>query len=174
VVFGPADTLRRDVRIGERRPWNTTTATASANHRSTTQAITPACPRFGASPVSEPRAGLYAKSVQFPVVDVSGWTRGEPEPGGDEAKLWLSAPDDFPLGGRWLLKPRKLKVEKVSKARLQAGESHGVLVGGQDWAEKIAYELADLLEIPAVTTELAVLTDTQGTMRGSMSRDMRP
>jgi hypothetical protein len=47
-----------------------------------------------------PRAGLDAESVQFPVVDVSSWTRGEPEPGGDEAKLWLSAPDAFPLGGR--------------------------------------------------------------------------
>ncbi len=35
-----------------------------------------------------------------------------------------------------------LKVEKVSKVRLQAGESHGVLVGGQDRAEEIAYEMA--------------------------------
>jgi hypothetical protein len=47
-----------------------------------------------------PRAGLDAEWVQFPVVDVSSWTRGEPEPGGDEAKLWLSAPDAFPLGVR--------------------------------------------------------------------------
>jgi hypothetical protein len=35
-----------------------------------------------------------------------------------------------------------LKVENVSKVRLEAGESHGLLVGGHDRAEKIAYEMA--------------------------------
>jgi hypothetical protein len=45
-----------------------------------------------------------------------------------------------------------LKVENVSKVRLQAGESHGVLVGGYDRAEQIVYEMAPARLSLAFTT----------------------
>jgi hypothetical protein len=107
-------------------------------------------------------------------------------------KWWFTAPDDSRLAGRWLLKPRKAKTQRLSAEREQAGESAGVFIGGQDWAEKISYEVARLLGIPAAATELAVVNDPAvatrlsddplfvahiaqaGTLRGSISHDIRP
>ena len=57
------------------------------------------------------------------------------------------------------LKPRKAKTQRLSAEREQAGESAGVFIGGQDRAEKISYEVARLLGIPAAATELAVVND---------------
>ena len=51
-----------------------------------------------------------------------------------------------------------------------------MLIRGEDWAEKISYELAKLLAIPAAETELATVIQLHTSERvyGSMSRDMRP
>ena len=108
------------------------------------------------------------------MVDLSSWVRGEREPGGDEQKRWYKAPSGSEHEGHWLFKPRRIKEVPLSRERLEHGESPDVLVRGNDWAEKIAYELAKLIEIPSVVTELASLVREAETVVGSMSRDMRP
>ena len=51
-----------------------------------------------------------------------------------------------------------------------------VLVRGEDWAEKISYEIAKLMSVPAAETKLATVVRlrTPERLYGSMSRDMRP
>ena len=114
--------------------------------------------------------------MQFAVVDTADWIRGEVEPGGDEEKFWLTAPPDGDHPGHWLFKPRRVKSLKLSKARQQLGDEPDVLVRGDDWAEKISYELSCLVTVPAVVTELALAVDRHSNIpiNGSMSLDMRP
>lgn len=111
----------------------------------------------------------------FGVVDLCGWTRGASEPGGDERKRWFHAPEASPYVGHWLFKPRTEKTLVLSRARQARGESPDVLVSGEDWAEKVGYELAVQVGVPAAATELArVIPLGESThVRGSMSRDMR-
>lgn len=90
--------------------------------------------------------------VSFEVKDVSSWAMLEVEPAGEDGKSWLSDPH---RDSSWLFKPRV--------------ERHG-RVQGEDWAEKVAAELALVLEIPAAVVELAV----RGGQRGLISRDVRP
>ena len=45
----------------------------------------------------------------YDAVDVADWTRGESEPGGDEAKRWFIGPDSLQHAGHWLFKPRRIK-----------------------------------------------------------------
>lgn len=113
---------------------------------------------------------------RFPVVDLEGWTRGEREPGGDEAKRWFIAPPESSYDGHWLFKPRRVKELALSKERQRRGDKPDVLIRGENWAEKIAYELAVLLGVPSAETHLAsVIELTSGSrVYGSMSRDMRP
>lgn len=115
-------------------------------------------------------------SALFGVVDLDdGWTRGAPEPGGDERKRWFHGPDSSPHAGHWLFKPRTEKQLRLSAARQARGDSPDVLISGEDWAEKISYELAVLLRLPAARTELAtVVTPEKDRVWGSMSLDMRP
>lgn len=68
----------------------------------------------------------------FPEIDTSDWTPARDEQMGSKEKLWIIDPD----GIHWLLKrPR--------------GNS------GEDWAEKIAAQLAELLGVPHALVELA-------------------
>ncbi|MCT7292953.1 hypothetical protein NVV99_18640 [Rhodococcus sp. PAE-6] len=112
----------------------------------------------------------------FNIVDLGDWTRGESDPGGDEAKRWFRAGDCSPYAGRWLFKPRTEKTLPLSRKRQALGDEPDVLVGGEDWAEKISYELAKLIRVPAAETELATVIRSTDRRRvwGSMSRDMRP
>ena len=112
----------------------------------------------------------------YEVVDLADWTRGESEPGGDEAKRWFIAPETSPHAGHWLFKPRRIKTLELSKERQHRGDKPDVLVRGEDWAEKISYEVAQLLSVPAAETELATVVQlrTHERVYGSMSRDMRP
>ncbi|PXW25081.1 UNVERIFIED_CONTAM: hypothetical protein DES50_12329 [Williamsia faeni] len=114
--------------------------------------------------------------VPFEIVDLAEWTRGESEPGGDEAKRWFLAPESSPHAGHWLFKPRTEKTLTLSATRRARGDEPDLLVGGEDWAEKITYELAKLAEIPAADTELATVVRWQDGRQsvGSMSHDMRP
>lgn len=57
----------------------------------------------------------------YEVVDLAEWTRGESEPGGDEAKRWFIAPDCSRFAGHWLFKPRRIKALTLSKARQKLG-----------------------------------------------------
>jgi len=106
------------------------------------------------------------------VVDLSAWRRGDTEPGGDEAKRWYTSPDDE---SRWLFKPAMTKELKLSKARALRGDSPDILRMGDDWAERVSFELATLLEIPAASSELAVVSTSDTVpVEGSISRDVRP
>ncbi len=114
--------------------------------------------------------------ASYEVVDLADWTRGESEPGGDEAKRWFIGPDSSRYAGHWLFKPRRIKTLQLSKERQLLGDTPDVLVRGEDWAEKVSYEVARLLAVPAAETELATVVQlhTQERVFGSMSRDMRP
>ena len=114
--------------------------------------------------------------MDFEVVDLTSWVRGEREPGGDEEKRWFEAPGDTPLEGHWFFKPRRVVELTLSKPRQERGDPPDILVRGEDWAEKISYELSQLIALPAATTELAqTVRRRDGTLAtGSMSRDIRP
>ncbi|MEB3065671.1 HipA domain-containing protein [[Mycobacterium] zoologicum] len=112
----------------------------------------------------------------FSVVDLRGWTRGESEPGGDEEKRWFRAPESSPYSGHWLFKPRQTKALLLSKERQERGDEPDLLIRGENWAEKISYEVAKLIGVPTVETELATVRRLQSDeqLHGSISRDMRP
>jgi hypothetical protein len=74
----------------------------------------------------------------YPIIDVSNWRRFNEEPMGTKAKFWLAAPG----GQLWLFK-------YFSQ-------------GGDDWAEKIAAELAKALTMPHSHAELARYGDRFG------------
>lgn len=84
--------------------------------------------------------------------DVSDWLFVATEPAGDAQKLWLEDPTS---GARWIYKPRK-----VNPAWCQ----------GEDWAEKIVAEVANLLHVPTACVELAIRDGASG----SISRDLKP
>lgn len=88
----------------------------------------------------------------FPVVDVSAWEVVRDETSGAEEKAWLRDPD---TGQDWLFKAVTVKL----------GHVHG-----EDWAEKSAAHLADLIGIPCARIELA----GRGTSQGSISLDLCP
>jgi hypothetical protein len=88
----------------------------------------------------------------FPVVDVSAWEVVRDETSGAEEKAWLQDPG---TGQDWLFKAVTVKL----------GHVHG-----EDWAEKSAAHLADLIGIPCARIELA----RRGTSRGSISLDLCP
>lgn len=78
------------------------------------------------------------------VVDVSSWGAAEEETLGTKTKGWLSSPE----GSRWLFKePRPAT--------------------GDDWSEKAACGLAELLQLPHARVELA----SRGGRPGSISLD---
>jgi hypothetical protein len=114
--------------------------------------------------------------VLFPVIDLATWVRGEWEPGGDEEKRWFSAPEGAGYRGHWLFKPRREKELVLAKSRRDRGDSPDLLVRGEDWAEKISYEVARMISIPSAVTELATTVRRRDGQRvtGSMSRDIRP
>lgn len=119
---------------------------------------------------------LRVVAKPFEVVVVDEWERGEREPGGDDEKRWFTAPIGSPFAGHWLFKPRTVTTLELSKARKVRGDKPEVLVTGEDWSEKVSYELAVLLDLPAAVTELAtvVRAATGERVWGSMSRDIRP
>jgi hypothetical protein len=115
--------------------------------------------------------------VPFPVIDLAptGWIPGEREPGGDESKRWFTPPDDSPYAGRrWLFKPRRIKELPLSQKRQLSGDPPDLLVRGDDWAEKVSYETARLIAVPAATTELGLVNSGNERTPGSLSRDVRP
>lgn len=80
--------------------------------------------------------------AEYPIVDVSTWRAYEQEPLGTKRKIWLEAPD----ARMWLFKYRHRPMT------------------GDDWAEKIACEIARLLGIPHAEAELATFTQRDGTV----------
>ncbi|MEI6871702.1 MAG: HipA domain-containing protein [Verrucomicrobiota bacterium] len=82
----------------------------------------------------------------FPIIDVSSWEVYRAEPMGTKAKDWRLSPDD---GQPWLLK-------------LNRKDNRTGIFAGEDWSEKIAAELAELLGIPHAIVELASVNSLPG------------
>ncbi len=78
--------------------------------------------------------------------DVSSWRVVDAEPLGTDEKAWL---EDH-LGNRWLFKPAEIKRNGTRQ--------------GQDWAEKIAAEIASLLRLPHAHVELVVREAAEGSV----------
>jgi len=80
----------------------------------------------------------------YPILDANAWPSPELETLGTKSKAWLTAPNGY----RWLYK------------RPRPGT-------GDDWAEKVAAELAALIDVPRAEVELGL----RGDVRGSLSLD---
>jgi HipA-like C-terminal domain len=89
---------------------------------------------------------LIAKPDTYPVIELkSGWLLGD-EQMGSKDKYWMQLPDDsYP----WLFK----------FSRVSAGRSTG-----EHWAEKIAAEIAELMEVPHARVELAEFDGHPGSL----------
>ena len=94
----------------------------------------------------------------LPVVDVSAWEVAAYEPAGLDEKLWLIEPA---TGLSWLYKP----VTRHARPHANLDSRQG-----EDWAEKISSELAQLLGVPNARVEMA----TRDGIAGSISLDLRP
>src|SRR4051812_5168203 len=71
--------------------------------------------------------------MPFPIIDVSDWPWNLDEPIGSKSKLWVLNPEQR---RRWLFKERR--------------HDHG-----EDWSEKVAAEVAELLGINHAIVEMA-------------------
>lgn len=85
-------------------------------------------------------------SIIFPIIDVTSWPTAGEEVMGSKPKVWLEAEG----GIRWLFKERH---------RLHTGD---------DWAEKVAAEIAGAIGIPHAMVELA----KRNCKRGIITRDL--
>jgi hypothetical protein len=108
-----------------------------------------------AAPSPTPNAGLaILGSVEE--VDVTTWTYiGVEELGSKPNKRWLEHDGEL-----WLFKP-------VTRQRHRGGSFQK----GDDWAEKIAAELAHSLRLPAATIELARHSGTPGIISRNIAGD---
>ena len=88
----------------------------------------------------------------FPVLDISDWRLAGVEPTGLTPHYWYRQPDAPEL---WLFKPVEVPDGRVL---------------GDDWSEKVASEVASLLEIPAARIELA----RRATQVGCISQNLIP
>ena len=80
-------------------------------------------------------------SEPYPIVDVTAWPREYDETLGTKEKFWVRGPD----AKRWLF--------KFSYRVSQDGKTRTVV--GDDWAEQIASEIAEVLGLPHATVEMA-------------------
>lgn len=99
-------------------------------------------------------AGRYSE------VDVAGWERAHEEMLGTKPKRWLFDPDTETY---WLMKD-------VTFNDRSDGSSYQK---GDDWAERIAAEVAELLGLPAAKVELATGGSGAETDLGVISRSIR-
>jgi hypothetical protein len=83
-------------------------------------------------------------SDQFPILDVAEWPVGGDEQLGTKEKRWLIDPN----GQHWLFK--RVRGDATGAPR------------GEDWAEKVAAELAALLHLPVAHVELAAYRGQRG------------
>lgn len=87
----------------------------------------------------------------FAVLDTSTWVSEETEDLGKKRKTWMVDPGGQP----WLFKQVR-------------SDDQGPR--GEDWAEKVAAEVAALLDLPHATVELAKGSFVEGASRGIISR----
>lgn len=86
----------------------------------------------------------------FPVFDVTDWPVTDFEPGGDEEKYWVRGnPDEVGEDQAWLWKQVTIKQLPAKGGGTRPYQQ------GEDWAEKISFELAVLCGLPSARVELA-------------------
>ncbi len=102
---------------------------------------------------------IMGDSEPYDEVDVSDWDRAEVEELGTKPKRWLSRPD---TGDRWLM--------KYATTSRPAGQQE--YRKGDDWAERIAYGIAELLGIPAAPVELAFETSDSNKRFGTICQSV--
>ena len=83
----------------------------------------------------------------YPTIDGSGWTLDQSEPIGTRLKDWLISPDAE--GARWLVKWNRIPKKGPPP--------------GEDWSEKVATKIAELMGLPHAGVEFAV--DADGRLR---------
>ncbi len=101
-------------------------------------------PRQAASWIKDAASGVVWSVPAFPVRDVSGWAESRVEQMGSKAKVWLEQPG----GSQWLYKYAR-------------SDGAGRLYG-DDWAEVLAYHLAQLVGVPAPLVEFAERDGARG------------
>ncbi|HUP71394.1 MAG TPA: hypothetical protein VM142_16500 [Acidimicrobiales bacterium] len=101
--------------------------------------------------------------AEYLVVDVEGWeVLGIEQMGSKPDKFWIEAPPDAPVEKRrWLFKPVTTQHER--------GRDYAK---GDDWAEKVAAEVAVYLGVPAAPVELATRQGVPGIISGIISGDI--
>jgi hypothetical protein len=89
---------------------------------------------------------MMVMSETYPVIELqSGWLLGD-EQMGSKDKYWMQLPDDsYP----WLFKFSRSSADRIT---------------GEHWAEKIAAEIAALIDVPHARVELAVLDGHPGSL----------
>lgn len=92
--------------------------------------------------------------AEFPVANVTEWELVAEETSGIVPKVWLAQPGTDPEV-RWLLKTVTIKNDHVH---------------GEDWAEKIASHVGQMLTIPCAEIEMA----TWNGLTGCIVRNLRP
>jgi len=92
----------------------------------------------------------------FETIDVSDWEDARPEQMGTKRKIWLRKPaPEGVKGAKWLFKYRfQYETSKIYR--------------DDDWSEKLAAEVAELLGVPHARVELA----SRRSERGVISRDL--
>jgi len=95
---------------------------------------------------------------EYPIIDVTSWPAEQDEPMGTKEKVWLR---DHQSGKRWLFKHNRL-IDREAK-----------VYAGEDWSEKIASELAEVLGIPHASVDLAKRKDIRGVISLDFIGDRR-
>lgn len=86
----------------------------------------------------------------YRIIDATAWPEVADEPQGGKQKVWLREPA---TGRHWLLKVRSQ--------------------GGDDWAERVAADLADELGLPGATVELATRAGKPAVLSLDFTNDRR-
>ena len=101
--------------------------------------------------------GLSERPPRYVEIDVSEWALSGDEVLGTKPKRWLVEPD---TEERWLMKDATFSTPRHgSKYRK-----------GDDWAERIAYGVADVLGLPAAHVELCVDSKGEEDVYGTICR----
>lgn len=95
----------------------------------------------------------------FDEIDVTEWPVSEEEDLGTKPKRWLIHPD---TDERWLMKDATFSEPKVGQPYRK----------GDDWAERIAFAVAQVLGLPAAEVELAVDHSGASPVYGTLCRNV--
>ena len=94
---------------------------------------------------------------RYDEVDVSEWALAEEEPLGTKPKRWLIHPN---TGDRWLMKDATFNTQSGGPKYRK----------GDDWAERVAFGVAETLRLPAAQVELSVAFRGEERVYGTICR----